>query len=111
MTKRTPLERREKLRLTFEAAWREAINAEFAEQEKMVDLLSDPALPWRERLKRLKVLQSWPRTVLGIYEAELPIAQKEEEERPPPVAGETRSIPSIIAQEHRRRRAPSSSSV
>ena len=79
MTKRTPLEQY--------AAWykkalvlgQAEIEAYFAEQEDMVRVLSDASFSYKQRLARFKRFKAWPRIVLGLYEAELAVAQKNKE--------------------------------
>jgi hypothetical protein len=70
VTKRTPLER-------FHAARLDALEETVAEAEKTCRAETDPALSWEQRLHMFKRLQAWPRIVLGLYQAELAVAQKQ----------------------------------
>lgn len=87
MTKRTPLKKFQAWSQKALAEGKAVIEAEFADSEDMVRVMSDAALSYEKRLTRFKKWQSWPRVVLGLYEAELAIAQKGREEKGPPEYG------------------------
>ena len=67
-----------------------------ADAEKTVRAQSDPDLSPDERLEIFKSLQAWPRIVLGLYRAELAIAENNRKENDVPEYG--REKPSEIAQ-------------
>jgi hypothetical protein len=70
VTKRTPLEK-------FYDARRDALEQAIAERERARQAETDPALSPNERLDIFMGLQAWPRIVLGLYRAELAIAQSD----------------------------------
>jgi hypothetical protein len=70
VTKRTPLEKFQAARLD---AWEEVVT----EAERTLRAETDPALSPNERLDIFMSLQAWPRIVLGLYRAELAIAQSD----------------------------------
>jgi hypothetical protein len=76
MTKRTPLERYEAWQQKSLLLGKAAIEAHYTEDEALVRVLSDASLSYKQRLARFKRFQAWPRIVLGLYEAELAVAQK-----------------------------------
>jgi hypothetical protein len=77
------------------------IERHFAECESLVRAKSDPTLSVDQRSEIFKGLQSWPRIVLGLYRAELALAQKqrytERKEKRVPKIG--REEPSEIARD------------
>jgi hypothetical protein len=81
MTKRTPLEKLEAIKQQTLAVGRAYIESDFVETEKMIRAISDPALSPKQRIKELKKLLVWPRIILGLYKAELAIAQKNKKEK------------------------------
>jgi hypothetical protein len=96
VTKRTPLEKQQKLRERAAAEVRTEMEKNvYADAEKTVQALSDPDLSFDERLQIFKTLQAWPRIVLGLYRAELAIVRKERSEKGAPEYG--REKPSEIA--------------
>lgn len=96
MAKRTPLERYQKLRKQVSAEVRAQIENVLADANKTVLALSDPNLSYDVRLEIYKSLQGWPRIVLGLYRAELAIAQNNRKENDAPEYGQEK--PSEIAQ-------------
>jgi hypothetical protein len=96
VTKRTPLENFQAFRRAALAAMQAELEKAFADAEGMVQAMLDPDLSPDQRLDILKSLQAWPRIVLGLYRAELAIAQKDREEKGCPKFG--REEPSEIAQ-------------
>ena len=95
MTKLTPLERYEEWQQKALQLGQAAIEANFADSEDMLRILSDAALSLKQRIKAFKRLQAWPRIVRGLYDAQLLIAQKQKKDNPAQVHGE----PSEIAYE------------
>jgi hypothetical protein len=87
VTKRTPRERLQALREGQLAAMQAEIENCFADAEARVGAMSDPNLSVDQRLKIFKNLRAWPRIVLGIYRAELAIAQKVRKENRAPEYG------------------------
>jgi hypothetical protein len=96
VTKRTPLEKYQKWFQKALAAGKSAIEADMAESEELVRVMSDASLSRKARLARFKRLQSWPRIVLGLYDAELGIAQRNRKEKGRPEWG--REEPSETAE-------------
>jgi hypothetical protein len=88
VTKRTPLEQ-------FHAATLDALEKTVDEAEKTRLAETDPALSREQRLRIFKSLQAWPRIVLGLYQAELAVAQRQKQENGAQQPGE----PSDIAYE------------
>jgi hypothetical protein len=95
MTKRTPLQEYRAALETFELAKLRAREKALSDYEKTFRVHTDPSLSPTERLQLFKSLQAWPRIVLGIYQAELTIAQKQKRDNPAGVHGK----PSDIAYE------------
>ena len=62
-------------------AWLDAI-------ESIIEVQTDDRLTSAERLKKLKALPAWPRIVLGLYLAELKIAQAQKDNNPVAEPGE-----------------------
>ena len=77
MTKRTPLEKQQKLRERAAAEVQAEMENVWADAEKTARARSDPDLFPDQRLEIFKSLQAWPRIVLGLYCAELAIAREE----------------------------------
>jgi hypothetical protein len=79
----------------FENKKLDAIEKYLNDTDKIKRAETDSSLSAKERLEIFKSHLAWPRIVLGIYEAELAIAQKERNEKGPPEYG--RLEPSEIA--------------
>src|SRR5262245_44669688 len=95
MTKRTPLEKYRRAQHAFESAKLDMLEAGVEEAEKTQRAENDPDYSPKERLDIFKSLQAWPRIVLGLYEAELAIAQNDRKQN-----GDTKhGKPSDIAYE------------
>lgn len=82
----------------FAAARDAAVEEALDEAEKTIEA-HDPKLSPKKRLEIFKSLKAWPRIVLGIYEAELEIAQAQKQKSNDPVAKSTAGEPSDIAYE------------
>jgi hypothetical protein len=95
MTKRTPLESFQIAQKKFVAAREAALAAARKDKENMRVAMAAPNLSLVERLKMFKKLQAWPRIVLGLYDAELAVAQKNRKASGLPEYG--REEPSEIA--------------
>ena len=95
MTKRTPLERYRRALERFDRDHLDGLEEIASDNEKMHRAETDPNLSPNERLDEFMSVQAWPRIVLGLYEAELEIAQKERREKGKPRHG--REEPSEIA--------------
>ena len=77
MTKGTPLQ---KYIFAIESAKLDAREASAIEIEQTLRAETDLTLSPEQRLDIFKGLQAWPRIVLGLYEAELAIAQNDRKE-------------------------------
>jgi hypothetical protein len=95
VTKRTPAEKKQKLRERVAAEVQAEMKNVYADAEKIASAQSNPDLSFDKRLEIFKTLQAWPRIVLGLYRAELAIARKERSEKGAPEYG--REKPSEIA--------------
>jgi hypothetical protein len=87
VTKLTPVEEYKTLRERVADQMKAAHKRVHDDAEKTARALSDPDLSFDERLEIFKSLQAWPRIVLGLYEAELAIAQKDRKEKGRPKYG------------------------
>jgi hypothetical protein len=106
MTKRTPFQEyraalakrnaaREKAQEKFDT-WRlDQVEKSLDDPHSIVLIEFDPSLSPEERLELFKSLQGWPRIVLGIYEAELEVAEARKRHNPASEHGK----PSDIAYE------------
>jgi hypothetical protein len=70
----------------------DAIEDQVKDSENTYRAILDPNLSPDERLDLLKNLQAWPRIVLGLYNAELAIAQKRKKDNPAQEHGEPSDI-------------------
>jgi hypothetical protein len=85
--KRTPREQLRALREAQLKLLQAEIEKASAEAENTVRALSDPDLSPDQRLDIFKKLQAWPRIVLGLYRAELALAQKDRKDNGTPEYG------------------------
>ncbi len=88
--KLTPLQEVRTQDAELQAAWekwnagrREAREKSREDARETLRAFTDPDLSLDERLEILKGLPSWPRIVLGLYEAERAIAEQRKKETPP----------------------------
>jgi hypothetical protein len=81
MTKPTLLERHQARRQTELAQKQAQIEEDFTDMENMLQAMSDPDLSLQMRIEIFKSLEAWPRIVLGLYNAELTIAQRNRREK------------------------------
>jgi hypothetical protein len=95
VTKRTPREQLQAFRKDQLKRLRAEIDKAAAESVNTLRALSDRDLSLDQRLDIFKKLQAWPRIVLGLYCAELVIAQKDRKDNGTPEYG--REEPSEIA--------------
>jgi hypothetical protein len=77
VTKRTPFQKLQQLRKDGSAAIEAEYEKTFADAEHTLTAASDPNLSFNQRLKIYSKLQAFPRIVLGLYRAELAVAQKD----------------------------------
>jgi len=87
MTKKTPLEEFHDAKKAREDAGLEALNKAGDEAEKTLKAETDPSLTLDQRLEIFKGLQAWPRIVLGLYNAELALAQEKRKNHGAPKYG------------------------
>jgi hypothetical protein len=85
--------KRDAARIALDAADEEVLNVIFGDYEKQIQVHEiNPSLSPEKRLEILKSSKAWPRIVLGLYEEELAIAQKQKEENPDEELGEPSDI-------------------
>lgn len=80
MAKRTPLQKYISALEAFESALLDAQEESVIDMEQTHRAETDPNLSPGERLDIFRALQAWPRIVLGLYNAELAIAQSDRKE-------------------------------